>query len=44
MADTWNVSATQGVADQNSTNQLYDASLGAVIKKAKEGIGVAGTT
>ena len=44
MADTWNVSATQGVSTPNSSNQLYDASLGAVIKKAKEGIGVAGTS
>lgn len=40
MADTWSVSATQGEATANSTNGLDDSSLGAVVNKAKNGIGI----
>ena len=40
MADTWSVSATQSAATANNTNGLDDVSLGAVVTKAKNGIGV----
>lgn len=40
LADTWSVSATQSVADANSINGLDDDSLGAVVTKAKNGIGI----
>ena len=40
VTDAWSVSATQGEATANSTNKLDDSSLGAIITKAKTGIGV----
>lgn len=40
MLDTWSVSATAGEGTANTTNKLDDASLGAVVTKAKAGIGV----
>lgn len=40
VADTWSVSATQSAATANAVNKLDDASLGAIVSKAKEGIGV----
>lgn len=40
LADTWSVSASQSEATANSTNHLDDASIGAVVAKAKAGIGV----
>ena len=40
MADTWSVSASQSEATANSINHLDDVSIGAVITKAKAGIGV----
>jgi len=38
--DAWSVSATQSEADRNETNALRDESFGAVVAKAKAGIGV----
>lgn len=40
LLDTWAVSATQGEATANNTNGLDDLSVGAVVTKAKAGIGV----
>lgn len=40
VTDAWSVSATQGEATANSTNKLDDPSLGAIITKAKTGIGI----
>lgn len=40
VADTWSVSATQSAATANSTNGLDDSSLGAIVTKAKTGIGI----
>lgn len=40
VTDAWSVSATQGEATANTTNKLDDSSLGAIITKAKTGIGI----
>lgn len=40
MLETWSVDATVGDATANDINKLDDASLGSVITKAKQGIGV----
>lgn len=40
MADAWAVDATTGDATANATNKLDDANLGAVVTKAKAGVGL----
>jgi len=39
-AEAWNVDATVGAATANATNKLDDASLGSLMTKAREGVGL----